>query len=349
MPELSKYDMGYRPQTYWIYEIPYKRAKATVKGNIRRVIAEKALRGDPIGFSDPYAVDQSLPNEEREARGRLHPMFMGGEYLPDYEKGEVEVARICYNSVLGDVVSIRARQNGGQIFYNVVNEYGDPYIIGIKCSEKPLTFEEIIRLIDTSNHYAEESPCGLVMSEVNYIYNSSNIGFAASFISSVESAFYSELGSWYEEVIDEWYKEKEELLRLEEEKEKEKAEEEERQAQLKKQRDDELIETSPQMSPRDFLPSVAIEALSRVDFVLLSKWIAGIASIQPATISLEYPRCLPKRYGWQMSKIRYFYIDWMEEGIRREICIDDLGTTIQNAFKDFLEIIEDSGHQCDRK
>ena len=35
---------------------------------------------------------------------------MSGEYLPDFEGDEVEIARVTLASVTGDVVSIRARR-----------------------------------------------------------------------------------------------------------------------------------------------------------------------------------------------------------------------------------------------
>jgi hypothetical protein len=39
----------------------------------------------------------------RSALGRLHPSFMGGEYLPDRRDTEVEIARINIDSTTSDV------------------------------------------------------------------------------------------------------------------------------------------------------------------------------------------------------------------------------------------------------
>jgi hypothetical protein len=37
---------------------------------------------------------------------------MGGEYLPDYEEGDVEIARIELESTTADVISIRVKKEG---------------------------------------------------------------------------------------------------------------------------------------------------------------------------------------------------------------------------------------------
>src|SRR5882724_6852578 len=51
-----------------------------------------------------------LSNEDRSGLGKIHPSFMGGEYLPDYAEGELEIARIELESTTTDVISIRAKK-----------------------------------------------------------------------------------------------------------------------------------------------------------------------------------------------------------------------------------------------
>ena len=54
-----------------------------------------------------------------------HPQFMGGNYLPPLELGEVEVARITRESVTADVTAVYARPTeDGLTQYRVVDEYG---------------------------------------------------------------------------------------------------------------------------------------------------------------------------------------------------------------------------------
>jgi hypothetical protein len=48
---------------------------------------------------------------------------MGGEYLPDYEQGEVEIARLVLASTTQDVYSVRARWVGSVLRYHIVDEY----------------------------------------------------------------------------------------------------------------------------------------------------------------------------------------------------------------------------------
>ena len=42
-------------------------------------------------------LNDSLDDRVRESLGRIHPTFMGGEYLPKYSRREVEIARIQLN------------------------------------------------------------------------------------------------------------------------------------------------------------------------------------------------------------------------------------------------------------
>jgi hypothetical protein len=60
----------------------------------------------------------------RSALGRLHPSFMGGEYLPDRRETEVEIARINIDSTTSDVTSVYAKAGKDRVLYRVVDEYG---------------------------------------------------------------------------------------------------------------------------------------------------------------------------------------------------------------------------------
>jgi hypothetical protein len=50
---------------------------------------------------------------------------MGGEYLPDFEEGELEMARLSLRSVTADVISIRLRRTEDGFVYRIVDEYMD--------------------------------------------------------------------------------------------------------------------------------------------------------------------------------------------------------------------------------
>jgi hypothetical protein len=64
-----------------------------------------------------------MSSDEIKALGSIHPMFMGGNYLPETNTDEVEIARIELNSVTYDVTCVFARFQNGTIYYRVVDEY----------------------------------------------------------------------------------------------------------------------------------------------------------------------------------------------------------------------------------
>lgn len=80
-------------------------------------------------------------------------MFMGGEYLPAFLKGEVEIARICLESTTADVIALRARKlKDGFIHYRVVDEYGTEYKCSPAYSLLPLTAGELLQTLEVSGY-----------------------------------------------------------------------------------------------------------------------------------------------------------------------------------------------------
>ncbi|RYE74841.1 MAG: hypothetical protein EOO74_10920, partial [Myxococcales bacterium] len=110
-PDLSGYDLQYRPARYWDQPVPS--LIATVLPEHAR---QSAARGDLSVLTE---------GAQRLLEG-VHPTFMSGAYLPPLSDFEVEIARIVTDSTLGDVVSVRARpaEHGG-VAYRVVDEYMD--------------------------------------------------------------------------------------------------------------------------------------------------------------------------------------------------------------------------------
>lgn len=145
--------LDWRPASYWDHADPVTAIVANVKGTVRRRILRKALEGStPEVPVDPLLPDE-LTTEDREAWGRVHPSFMGGEYLPEYLAGEVEIARIVWDSTMGDVMSFRARRSGGaQIHYRMVDDMGfgeQAYSFSPRTSFQPLSLGEIFELLWT--------------------------------------------------------------------------------------------------------------------------------------------------------------------------------------------------------
>lgn len=89
-----------------------------------------------------------LSADDGRALEALHPMFMGGNYLPDTGSGEVEIARICIASTTCDVTCVYARMEGGVIRYRVVDEYGGETLRspGTAESVQPMTLGELVDL-----------------------------------------------------------------------------------------------------------------------------------------------------------------------------------------------------------
>jgi hypothetical protein len=78
-------DLGCRKRTHVI---------AAIKGERRRNAIRNAFDADRVSPLDELYATPTLPDEHRLALGRLHPSFMGGEYLPDRRDTEVEIARL---------------------------------------------------------------------------------------------------------------------------------------------------------------------------------------------------------------------------------------------------------------
>ena len=140
------FDLTFRPASYWDADALLRTPLANVKGTLRRQAIRDADDPELLGhlLNDPS-------DDERQALGRLHPAFMGGEYLPDAEEGEVEIARVELRSVTGDVFSVRARPEGSHIRYRIVDEYGSAFEFEPDASEAPLTLGQLVALLDTAS------------------------------------------------------------------------------------------------------------------------------------------------------------------------------------------------------
>lgn len=137
------FDLSFRPDSYWDADALLRTPLANVKGTVRR----QAIRD----ADDPETLEALLnepTDEEREALSREDPAFMGGEYLPDLEGGEVEIARIELLSVTRDVFSLRARPDGQGIRYGFAGEYDGDIAFSPQASVEPLTLGELVSLLD---------------------------------------------------------------------------------------------------------------------------------------------------------------------------------------------------------
>ena len=205
MPDETKYNLNYRPATYW----PSKRsATFGVKGEWRRRTIRDAEEAGELDDVPVVLQDEALSDAFRTARGRIHPGLMGGEYLPDYGRDEVEIARVSLESTTWDVYSLRARPTGGAIEYSVVDEYQSDLDFEPKSTAKPLTLREMIDFIESARHPGEDpaiagiAPASCRAGNMEGLSEGEEemlLGFA-----TVTSDFYPQLQQWYEEEEAEW-------------------------------------------------------------------------------------------------------------------------------------------------
>jgi hypothetical protein len=118
-------DLSFRPSSRLFPLTAEKLLLSRVKGTQRRESLTAAIEHDRLNDLNPFFTQTSLSAEDRRARAAIHPSFMGGEYLPDFEEGELEMARLSLRSVTADVISIRLRRTEDGFVYRIVDEYMD--------------------------------------------------------------------------------------------------------------------------------------------------------------------------------------------------------------------------------
>jgi hypothetical protein len=198
----------FRPDSYWgPARSTLEAALRNVKGrNRRQMIRDYHSKGLLPALSDDL-LRETLDEDTRRSLDRIDPSFMGGEYLPDYGRDEVEIARIELESTTSDVISVRARPRSRRIEYSVCDEYQVEYRLAQKTSSRPLSLGELIRFLDSVEHPDAEPEWerfGFVLS-----FNETNLCCGADIetledFTRVGSDFYPELGQHYVRAIGEW-------------------------------------------------------------------------------------------------------------------------------------------------
>jgi hypothetical protein len=200
-------DFSFRPITYWPEQESLELLVSRIKGEQRRLRGEALLREGRIDelseLIDRGPLSDDLSDHDREEWGRLHPSNLGGEYLPEMDEGEVEIARGAIASTTGDVQSVRARRAPGGIRVQVVDEYENEFSTGVRVYAQPLTLRELIDFIDGSDIQGEDGPegglvLGIVRAWYGYDPDRPERLLTAAWASS---AFYPDLGRYYEGAI----------------------------------------------------------------------------------------------------------------------------------------------------
>jgi hypothetical protein len=192
---------SFRPVSYWEDADPLAAILRNVKGQMRRQIIRDHWNADTLENLDPaFLADETDPKLRRMLE-RLHPKFMGGEYLPRFLPTEVEIADISLQSVTSDTISIRARQVPGdtRIYYRIVDEYRTQFECEPEWSDEPLTHGELLDLI------GRESGLGLCYNEENLPYHRDVVSLRH--FTTVSSNFYPDLFDHYDKIHEQWVKE----------------------------------------------------------------------------------------------------------------------------------------------
>lgn len=197
------FDLAYRPASYFWPLGLETHLLATIKGTERKAALQRLIADGRASDIPDFLAKSALSPSERKALGRIHPAFMGGEYLPDLEQTEVEIARIVIASTTWDVTSVFARRDRDCIRYRVVDEYNGETLSGdaTLTSALPLTLGEL------ESFFMNAWPLFDVL-EANFSNDGFDLDRMLAFVAHVESAFYPGIGAlfWYR--IEAWAEER---------------------------------------------------------------------------------------------------------------------------------------------
>jgi hypothetical protein len=178
-------DLTYRPPSYfWAADLGLN-LSSTIKGAYRRRLHNASLEDGTV-LPDAASLP-SLSDRERRAWGQIRPDFMGGEYLPNADDREVEIARIVIASTTEDVTCVYAKQVDRRLHYRVVDEYEGQTLRATptRVSIKPLTLGALVRLFLSAWNLM-----GCV--DMNFADHGWPRGKVHRFIREASSSFYAE-------------------------------------------------------------------------------------------------------------------------------------------------------------
>jgi hypothetical protein len=199
----------FRPESFWAPPSdPLEAILRNVKGRRRREMIRDYYAAGRLEELFDELLKDSLDDEARNGLSQIHPTLMGGEYLPNYRRQEVEIARITLESTTSDVISLRARPAGSRIKYHIVDEYQTEFSLPHKTSSRPYSLGELIRFLDSVDHPDADVSWrrfGFVLS-----FNQCNLDCGTDLetlcdFTSVSSDYYPDLAQHYAQVMEEWY------------------------------------------------------------------------------------------------------------------------------------------------
>ena len=192
-------DLKYEPKSYfWAKDLGIQ-ISSDIKGAVRKDLSEKLIDVDIHKKFEEFLNKPTLSDEERKDFGKIHPMFMGGEYLDDKEDDEVEIARIVLNSVTCDVTCVYAKKIPQGIQYRVVDEYEGGTL---NNDEQPIT-KTPMTLGELTDYFLSTWDLMGIL-EGNFCEDTFEPELAPSFINDASSSFYSQFGNLITQKVEEW-------------------------------------------------------------------------------------------------------------------------------------------------
>jgi hypothetical protein len=198
-PCLTGIDLSYRPRSYFWPLSVATHLLAQIKGAERRAALQRLLDEDRLSEVPDLLARSALSESEREAMARIHPAFMGGEYLPDLADKEVEIARITIASTTQDVTSVFARRQKNRICYRIVDEYGGETLSGRwkRTSTQPLTLRQLESFFNAGWSIFD-------VLATNFDLDATRADEMQRFVVGIDSAFYPNFGLLYRRRIQAW-------------------------------------------------------------------------------------------------------------------------------------------------
>ena len=198
----KRIDQSYRPTNYfWAYDRGIRLA-SNIKGAERKALYERLLKEGDSGACDELLTQSSLTAEQRR-RANVHPAFMGGEYLPDCDSNEVEIARITIASTTQDVTCVYAKRVAGGIDYRVVDEYEGMTLDDetARRTSEPMALSELVQFFMTAWDLR-------MVLDANFVENCYPRSHARGFIVDASSSFYAQFGDAMDNFVEDWIKSK---------------------------------------------------------------------------------------------------------------------------------------------
>jgi hypothetical protein len=192
-------DLEFRPKSYFWPLGLETHLLARIKGAERKAALKRLIDTGQLDEIPALLVHSALGEDDRRALGRFHPAFMGGEYLADLKNDEVMIARITIASTTQDVTCVCARRGKNRIHYRVVDEYGGDTLSGrnTRTSIRPLTLGQLETFFNGAWSIFE-------VLDANYGDDGYNLDEMQSFVVSIDSEFYPDLGWQYRRRIASW-------------------------------------------------------------------------------------------------------------------------------------------------